>query len=805
MENHNHIGNNNGNGDENDLIGNIDLDKIYHVLKRSIPWMLLLMLITNSIAYVYVRYTQPIFQSDSILKLDIKSEASLLGVQDKITPDIKGLSGEMELLKSRLFFGQVVDAVGMDVSYYHPGRSHFLSQIVDERYNNCPFVVSHKIKNGGYFNRKFDLEILDDENYKLSYESGNQTISENHKFGEPISNENFNFLIEKTPNFKTGSNERDYYFTINSRDALINYFVSNVTVKPENFNANTIRISMKHHNRHKVRDLIHAIDTLYLDYTKQAKNKTIEQKIAFLDAQLLKTTKELEEYEEYFEKFTIENRTTDLSKDINQTIVLLNALDSQRYKLRSALSSINVISREMEKGEPLSVNLLMTANLPGYIRQSVSAYSELAKEKELKLASYKENTFVVKRIDQRLQVAMKNAKQQISMYQNTLVDNLEDIKNRREILERNFEELPSMGTSYNKNKRFYTLQEGYYLSIIKSKMELEIARAGTVTNFVILSPASLPFTPVEPQRLLIYGIGFVTGLILSILFVAIRYLLHNKISSHKELERLINIPVLGMIPHYRKEKLDITQLVVDKNPKSAISEAIRSIRTNMDFLVSAKKKKVISITSTVSGEGKTFIAVNLGAILALSKNKIVVVDLDMRKPKVHLAFNEEKGEAGVSTILIDKHTVDEAVSPTRIENLFYVTAGPTPPNPSELILSDKFEVFLQELQNKFDVIILDTPPVGLVTDGILAMKHSDLPIYVMRADYSKKAYAKSINSLATNNKFKNLTAIMNSVKSNKNQGYGYGYGYGYGHGDGYYEEDSANNGTSKLGKLLFNK
>jgi capsular exopolysaccharide synthesis family protein len=202
----------------------------------------------------------------------------------------------------------------------------------------------------------------------------------------------------------------------------------------------------------------------------------------------------------------------------------------------------------------------------------------------------------------------------------------------------------------------------------------------------------------------------------------------------------------------------------------------------------------------VSGEGKTFIAVNLGAILALSNAKIVIVDLDMRKPKVHLAFNEEKGTAGVSTILIGKHTINESLRKTSVDNLTFITAGPTPPNPSELILSEEFNQFLAQLKEKFDVVILDTPPVGLVTDGILAMKHADLPIYVVRADYSKKSYAKSINSLSVNNKFANLTAILNSVKSNKNQGYGYGYGYGY--GQGYYDDEPETSNGSFLSRLF---
>jgi len=759
--------------DNDDVLESIDLDKILRVFKGSIPHLIVIILAINSLSYLYLRYTKPIYESESILKLDIKSEASILGLQNPLSQDIKGISGEIELLKSRLFLGQVVDVIGMDVSYYHPGRSH----LVDERFRNSPFEVSHKLKNSRHYDTRFNLEIIDDDAFELSYTDGFQTITGDYTFGEPIETKDFNFLIEKTAYFNNSKGLTDYYFVVNSRDALINYLVANVMVQPVNFNSNTIRISLRDNNAFKARSLIEAIDTLYLDFTKETKNLAAEQKIAFLESQMEKTSKELESYEEYFEKFTIENRTTDLSNDINRTIQILNTLDSQRVRLRNQLTEIELIALQIQSGQILNISPFAIEGMPNLIQSSINKYNELLTERELKLASYKENTLVIRRLDQKIASVMKSASESISEYQRILVKDVEELKNRMDQLERNFIALPSMGTAYNKNRRFYTLQEEFYFSLIKSKIELEIAQAGTVPNFVILSPATLPSEPVHPKGLIIYGAGFVGSIFLSFLFLAIRYLLHNKISSQKELEKLINAPILGIVPYYKEHKPDQASLIVSNNPKSAISESLRSIRTNLEFIAIGKEKKVISITSTVSGEGKTFIAVNLGAILAYSKLKVVIVDLDMRKPKVHLAFDQEKGTKGVSTILIDKHTVKECVHDTELENLHFITSGPTPPNPSELILSEKFDHFIEELKREFDVIFLDTPPVGLVTDGILAMKRANLPIYVVRADYSKKSYIKSVHSLISNHRFKNLSVIFNSVKFSKSHGYGYGYGY----------------------------
>jgi capsular exopolysaccharide synthesis family protein len=247
--------------------------------------------------------------------------------------------------------------------------------------------------------------------------------------------------------------------------------------------------------------------------------------------------------------------------------------------------------------------------------------------------------------------------------------------------------------------------------------------------------------------------------------------------------------VLGSVPEYRRAKLKYTKLVVGQNPKSSINEALRSIRTNLDFMLPTGKgiynqngSVVISITSTISGEGKTFVASNLGGIIAMSDLKVVILDFDMRKPKLHIAFDAENTQ-GVSSILIGKKTIEDCIQPTEINNLFFISSGPTPPNPSELILREDFDMLVEDLKKKFDVIMIDTPPVGLVTDGILIMQKVDMPLYVVKANYSKRMFTKNINRLVESNNFTNLAVILNAVKKT---GTGYGYGYGYG---GYYEDE----------------
>lgn len=316
---------------------------------------------------------------------------------------------------------------------------------------------------------------------------------------------------------------------------------------------------------------------------------------------------------------------------------------------------------------------------------------------------------------------------------------------------------------------------------MQSKNEFEIAIAGSVTKIKILSPASISGTPIYPVPLFAYVSAIILSIVFSFLFAGTTYLIHNKIQSLHEIEFLTDATTLGTVPKHNLNG-KIAKIVVDKHPKSAVSEALRSIRTNIEFMVPDTKSKVISVTSTIGSEGKTFISTNLAALLAMAGKKTIVVDLDLRKPKIHLAFEKTKNSKGVSSILIGKSTVKECIQSYSIEGLDFITAGPVPPNPSELILRKEFGLLIDELKNNYDVVILDTPPVGLVTDGLLAMQKADLPIYVLKANFSKRSFIQNVNRVLATGQFNNLSLILNATTLS-----GSGYGYGYDKNSAYYQ------------------
>lgn len=775
MINQKDIGNTNGFGVDGADTINLDVEKFFAIVRKSALWIFIIIGAALFTAYLFIRYTPEEYESRSTLQLDIKSEASVFGFKS-FDEDINNISKEIEFLKSNLFLGKVAEEIDMDVSIYAVGE--FLN---NERYNNSSFTVEYEIKNPSFLDKNFELDILNEKNFRLRYTlPGGALVEEVYAFDETIENESFRFRISLTEHYVEETDHRYYFFRINSLASQIKYLAKNITVQPLDFKANTITVSFTDNNKQKAQDMVVALDTLYLHYTQYEKNKENNQKINFLNEQLKATENKLNELEDYFENFTIDYQTTNLDANLAKTIALLEQLDSQKFDIQKKLEVINNVYNQVVKEENFILSPFERSHLPKDIVAEINDYEKIILEKRKLGNSYKPNTFVIQQAEKELSYISDRILRYINEYKNSLLRLLADIGKQKVKLEQEFTTLPSKKTEYTKTERYYSLYEEFYLTLMKNKAQFELAEAGTTTDYKILSPASIASEPISPNSFLYYGIGLISGLIISVLFVGVRYLAHNKISGQRELEHLTRHPILGAIPYFAKEKTDTDGLLIDKYPKSEISEAFRSLRTNMEFVAAKSEKPVICITSSVSGEGKTFIAANLGGIISLLKNKVVILDLDMRKPRLQKIFYNNISSVGMSTLLIGKTEVKDCILKTGLENLDYIPSGPIPPNPAELISGEHFHRVIEELKQAYDTIIVDTPPVGLVTDGIIAMKKATIPLFVVRSDFSRKIFPKAINKLIQTHHFHNPAFIINSVKRSGNYGCGYGQkAYGY--------------------------
>jgi capsular exopolysaccharide synthesis family protein len=757
----------------------IDFSKLLSTVRNNLAWIILIFALINLLTYLlFIRYSPDLYESHSQIKLDIKNDASELGIKPFAEDqNLNIISGEIEIIQSRLFLTRVLDSLKLDVSYFNKG------EILNyEFFPNQPFTVEYAIAGEALYNVPIFVKINDTQSVTLKVGQDGREIRGD--YSRPIELPGMTVTLNRNESFirDTGLN---CFFVVNSPEVLMDYMLRNLSVQPLNFNANTIRISFQDHNPQKATTIVNKIDSLYLYFSNEQKNQANRQKIVWLTNELNQIEEKMGQYETYFEDFILENKTNDLDEELGNTIRMINGIDSQRYELTKRITGINELLDGLSTGT-FYVNATQRQYFPQAINDKLDRLSQLQSAFDRLKLSYTEVTFAFREREQEITALQQDVAKQLNDLKNSWLERLQRLNQQKSRAETEFAQMPDRNTEFNKNQRFYKLYEEFYLMLMQSKSEFEIAQAGTIPDFKILSPASLSNNPIAPDKPMIFGIGFVVSVIFNLFFIGFLYLANNKITGVSELENFVQAPMLGVVP--ASPHSNGTALHVMSHPKSMATEAFRTLRTNLDFFNASAPQKTIAISSTVSGEGKSFVAMNLGGVMALSNKKVVLLDLDMRKPKHNLPGPLNNNQMGISTILIRKHSWQDCVIRTDVENLDYLPAGPHPPNPSELLLNESFTALLNDLKNHYDIIILDTPPVGLVTDGIMAMKKADVSIYIFRANYSKKEFLLNLKRIITINKFSNITTLLNALPVNDRKNYGYGY----------YEEDY----KSKLKSIL---
>ncbi|WP_333818989.1 GumC family protein [Ohtaekwangia sp.] len=747
----------------------IDFSKLKIIVVNNLIWIVLIFLVINFTSYTIIRYTQDRYESSSEIKLDVKDEASELGINmlaGEQTQSTDLISGEIEMIRSKLFLEQVLDSLNLDVSYFSKGEV-----LNHELFNNTPVWVDFRIENPGYYNQPFYLEKESPETFSLTWEEGNKKIS--GQYGKPVRADGIELTLTQNKDF-VSEGEIEFFFIINSHDVLLSYLISNLSVEPLNYAAKTIRIAFKDNNASKAYAIVDAIDKTYLHYSYEQKKLATKQKIDWLNNELTQIELKMEGFEDYFERFTLKNKTNDLQEDLRKTIISINKIDSQRYEMSRKITELNKLMDGLQ-AKNFSVTPSIRQVLPDYLFKDIDAVQTLLLQQERLKLSYNESTLAYREKQHEVDTRTNKTYEQLAELKTDWMKKLQEMNQRKANLESAFVNMPDQNTQYSKNQRFYKLYEEFYLSLMQTKSGFEIAQAGTTPDFKILSPATVPGVPISPNRKIILGIGLVTSMVAIFFFIGFLYLMHNKVTNVNELEKISGVPVLGVVPSSRYSASE--GLHVISHPKSMVSEAIRTLRTNLDFFRTSGPQRVIAISSTISGEGKSFLALNLGGAMALSRKKVLLIDLDMRKAKSYLPVHVPDPAKGMSTVLIKKDRWQDCVLTTNLEFFDYIPSGPIPPNPSELLLNGEFSNLLEDLKKVYDVIILDTPPVGLVTDGIQAMKRADISLYIFRANYSKREFLYNLQRIVSINKIVNVTTLLNALPSPHKKSAGYGYGY----------------------------
>lgn len=360
------------------------------------------------------------------------------------------------------------------------------------------------------------------------------------------------------------------------------------------------------------------------------------------------------------------------------------------------------------------------------------------------------------------------------------------INNQLKVIERQLHTLPSVERDYISIKRNYSLMENMYIFLMQKLSEAQISKASNSTDIFVVNPPRQSTGAIYPKVGQNYLIALLVGLLGPMIFFALAEVLNTRVQSKEDIDKLTSLPFIGGIGHKKSEG----NLVVQQKPRSAISESFRALRSSLNYFTANQDKKVFLVTSSISGEGKTFTAINLASVLAMSGKKTLIIGADMRRPKIFSDFNLDN-DKGLSTYLSGiSSDIDETIRATEYDNLYLMGGGPVPPNPSELLMTPKMDYLIKNLIERFDFIVIDTPPIALVTDAFLLSSYADHSIFVVRQNFTPRSLLRQMDEHYKSGRLKNISLLLNDIYMT-GPGYGYSYGYGYGYNYGYGHKYSA--------------
>jgi capsular exopolysaccharide synthesis family protein len=789
----------------------LDLKLFFYIAKRNILFPVIFVILALTGAWLYLRYTPPIYQTSAILQLGSQNEASRILPTANIYED--DMAKQIELMRSSVFLQRALSKLPIQISYYSKGRV-----LNSELYRNAPFTVDVQVKNPAIYGVPVYVDFVSSDNIVLSFDlKGEEVKRDVHINGFTslpemdirIEIHNFNIIREQQSLF----NRNSYFFILNNPENLVPAYSRDIKINVLNAAAQTIQISYQGTNAQKASDIVNIIAEEFSIYDLEKKAESANNILAFIDQQLDMLFDKLSDSEIELEQFKKEHGIDEVTLTPLPTLQGRMAdLESQIVDLQMEYSIFTEIEKSLDDEDSVDIfrliAILAGSEFSGVVSRMLQTLQDLLVEREQLLYEVTPESNQISSLNHQINIQKRMLIESISTLKGNLDNRMGELNDKIKSYE---EYLMQQGgryslIEYSMLQRVHSINERFYNQLVEKKAEYSISKAGYVSQSILLERSRVPGLPIFPKPKGIYVSSLVAALFLGIGVFLLKYLFYNEIPSLHDILKYTAAPVIGVIPRYKSD-IPPNQLLVLKKPKSLISEALRAIRTNLQFINNDDGPKLVAVTSTISGEGKTFFAMNLAGILAFSNKKVIVIDFDMRKPKIHLGFNVENIK-GVSTILSNIDTIDDCIQPSKVKNLEFITAGPVPPNPSELILTPRMDEMINYLKERYDYVIVDNPPVGIVTDGMKSILMADYPIYIFKANYSKRMFIQNVNRLISESHLNKLSVVLNAVdKEYSSYGYdkGYSYGYyygGYGSGYGYYDDQAQKTKKSFLKRIM---
>lgn len=768
------------------------------MIRKSFFWCVIILFITTSSALIYLRYTPPTYEVNASLIVKSINTAQALDIENSLFQQRNSsldIEKDIQIMKSNVIIDRVIDSLPLKISYYRVGNI-----LNEELYKNSPFSIDVKVKEPSFYDRPIRFRILSEKEFAMDYLPNDDDAYEKYEFNRQYTGPAFDFTATLNHTYYSGAqtsgSESDYFFTINSKQFIYNNIRNALIVAPS---VPTIALLMRDRKPQKSADILNKVCEEFIQYDKEKETESASLILDFIESQVDSISNDLRRYEDEMTKFKQANgiSISSIEQDLNSQLKELKAKQDQLHFEYSTLEYYRKYFHKYQDSSRLLTGIVDDRYQT--LSHNIGKLDELQTKRKQLLLKLSQNNPEIININGQIAEVKLNLLQSILNSQEEVKQRSADIENEINRYLGDYSNVPGIQAEYVRLSRLSDLKEKYYLLLLDKKSAFSITRAGFVSDYTILRKADVPVKPISPNSPLIKLVGLMSGLIACFILIIVRYLLHHKILSVSEITRYSDAGLLGVIPKYL-QPMDGSKLVVNQNPKSVLSECFRSLRTNMEYVSALQSNlQMITVTSTVAGEGKTFIAVNVAGILAVGGKKVILVDFDLRKPQLHKTFHTGN-EKGVSNLIIGKSSVDECIQHSEWENLDFITSGPIPPNPAEFIGSKKTDDLIRELKQRYDVLVIDTPPVGIVTDALHLIKEADVPLYVLRADYSSRNFLNNVNFLVNEHGISKLSVVLNDMGEGAsmyayNYGYGSGYGYGYGgygsksYGYNYYSDD----------------
>lgn len=781
------------------------------------PWFVGAVLVCLIGAWIYLRMATPVYNISAtvIIKDDKKggNTGSMAGLEELglsgLTGSSQNIDNELEVLRSKTLVKEVVNLLNLYVSY--TDEDEFPSK---NMYKTSPVLVSLTPQEAEKLSDPMIVEMslhpqgsldvgvtIGKKEYQKHFEKLPAVFPMDEGtlafFQSPDS-----LMVKKdTTEESSTQNIRHITAKINSPMKVARAYCENLKIEPTSKTTSVAVISLKNSSLQRGQDFINQLLEMYNRNTNNDKNEIAQKTAEFIDERINIISKELGSTEANLENFKRNAGITDLTSEAQIALTGNAEYEKKRVENRTQISLIEDLRKYIRGNEYEVLPGNIGLQDPGLVA-TIERYNEMLVERKRLLRTSTENNPTIINLDTSIRAMKSNVQATLDGSLKGLLITKADLEREASRFSRRISDAPGQERQFVSIARQQEIKAGLYLMLLQKREENAIALAATANNAKIIDEAIADDIPVSPKRRMIYLIALVLGIGIPVGIIYLIGLTKFKLEGRADVEKLTTIPIVGDIPLTDEKNEKDGSIAVFENRNNLMSETFRNIRTNLQFMLQ-NDKKVILVTSTVSGEGKSFISANLAISLSLLGKKVVIVGLDIRKPGLNKVFRLSTKEKGITLYLANPETdLMSLVQPSDInQNLYILPGGTVPPNPTELLARDGLDKAIEILKKSFDYVILDTAPVGMVTDTLLIGRVADLSVYVCRADYTHKVEYTLINELAEEKKLPNLCTVINGVDL-KRRKYGYYYGYGkygkyygygkrYGYGYGYGQEKGA--------------